>query len=463
MSDFPRLMIAGTHSGVGKTTIAAAVMAMLSASGMRVQPYKVGPDYIDPGFHQAATGWISRNLDTFFLGEDGIKEVFTRSAAGADISVIEGVMGLYDGIGSTDEGSSARVAQTLQCPVVLVIDARSMAHSAAAMVWGYANLPGGIPLAGVILNRVGSSRHLAILTEAIEGKTGVPVLGGIGRENDLHMPERHLGLVPSVENRELQNVMQVLGRRVARGISGDKMVSLARRASALVGRRDIFAVEPGAPVRLGIVRDNAFNFYYQDGLDLLEAMGAELQYCSALNDACLPDALDGLYIGGGFPEVFMEQLSVNTSFINDLRRRVADGMPIYAECGGLMYLCAAITDFTGRELSGAGILPAHCRMEKKRVALGYVEARALRNNVLVKEGAQLRGHEFHYSSIKEHSLTPAFVLNKPGESAGRSDGHVGGNVLATYLHVHFAGSPPAARGFLDSCARYRLARKRVKT
>lgn len=462
MPNFPRLMIAGTHSGAGKTTVATAIMAMLSASGMRVQPYKVGPDYIDPGFHQAATGRISRNLDSFFLGEDGIREVFTRSAAGADISVIEGVMGLYDGIGSTDEGSSARVAQLLQCPVVLVMDARSMACSAAAVVWGYASLPGGIPLAGVILNRVGSPRHLAILTEAIECKTGVPVLGGILRDHELHLPERHLGLVPSVENSDWPKIMQMLGRRVARGVSGEKLVKLARSAPGLEERQQIFAVEPGTNVQLGIIRDKAFNFYYQDGLDLLVAMGAEPVYCSALKDQSLPGELDGLYIGGGFPEMFMEQLSANTTFINDLRRRVAGGMPVYAECGGLMYLCETVTDFTGRRLKGAGILPAHCRMEKKRAALGYVKAKSLRDNVLVKEGAQLRGHEFHYSTVTGEGLTPAFMLRKPGGSVGRPDGHVCGNVLATYLHIHFAGLPLAARGLLNSCARYSRLKKKVK-
>jgi len=451
----PRVMIAGTHSGAGKTTIATAVMAMLHKKGLRVQPYKVGPDYIDPGFHRAATGRVSRNLDTFFLGEAGVKEVFVRSAASADICVIEGVMGLYDGIGAGDEGSSARVAEILGCPVILVVDARSMARSAAAVVWGYANLPGGISLAGVILNRVGSERHFNILTEAIEEKTGVPVLGGILRDHALHMPERHLGLVPSVENEQVREVKDILAERVAKGVSAEKLVNLARSAPALGAEENIFAVEPGEPVRLGIVRDSAFNFYYQDGLDLLSAMGAELVYCSALVDRALPERVDGLYIGGGFPEMFIEQLADNRPFIDDLKRRVITGLPVYAECGGLMYLCRSIADFAGREHAGAGILPARCRMEKKRVALGYVKATALRDNVLVPRGAVLRGHEFHYSSITGHNLVPGWELRKPGASAGRPDGHAAGNVLAGYLHIHFAGSPDAACGFIKSCADYR--------
>ena len=455
MGDYPRILIAGTHSGSGKTTIATAVMAMLSGSGLKVQPYKVGPDYIDPGFHQVATGRTSRNLDTFFLGASGVREVFQRSAADADISVIEGVMGLYDGIGSGGEGSSARVAELLQCPILLVVDARSMAASAAAVVWGFAHLPGGVPLAGVILNRVASPRHLEVLKTAIEGQTGVPVVGGIPRDLDLQMPERHLGLVPSEETGTVKQLVHTLAHRVTPHLAMESIVGLAKNVRHTTVQSKIFAVEPGGRVRLGIVRDRAFNFYYRDGLDLLEALGAQLVYCSALDDQTLPPELDGLYIGGGFPEMFLEQLGGNRSFLADLRFHVARGLPIFAECGGLMYLCSNIIDFAGREWAGAGILPVRCRMEKKRVALGYVTATALRNNVLIPEGAELRGHEFHYSRIEGTGLTPAYNLCKPGSNDGHRDGHVAGNLLATYLHIHFAGSPGAARGLLKSCASYR--------
>jgi len=459
VGNYPRILIAGTHSGAGKTTIATAVMAMLSGAGLKVQPFKVGPDYIDPGFHQVATGRTSRNLDTFFLGASGVREVFQRSAADADISVIEGVMGLYDGIGSGGEGSSARVAELLQCPVLLVVDARSMAASAAAVVWGFAHLPGGVPLAGVILNRVGGPRHLEVLKAAIEGQTGVPVVGGIPRHLDLQMPERHLGLVPSVETETVKQLVQTLARRVTPHLAVEKIVGLAKIVRPTMVKPEIFAVEPVGRVRLGIVRDRAFNFYYQDGLDLLQALGAELVYCSALDDRALPPDLDGLYIGGGFPEMFLEQLGDNRSFLADLKLHIARGLPIFAECGGLMYLCNSIIDFTGREWSGAGILPVRCRMEKKRVALGYVTATALHNNVLVPAGTELRGHEFHYSSIEGAGLTPAYNLCKPGSNDGKRDGHVAGNLLATYLHIHFAGSPGAARGLVKSCTTYRRWRK----
>ena len=457
MNRFPRLLIAGTHSGAGKTTIATALMALLSGAGQRVQPYKVGPDYIDPGFHRVATGRISRNLDTFFLGEAGVEEIFTRSANGADISIIEGVMGFYDGIGSGDAGSSARVAELLQCPVLLVVDARSMAASAAAVVWGFANLPGGVPPAGVILNRVAGPRHLALLKEAIESRTGIPVVGGIPRDLEMEMPERHLGLVPSEETGAVRRLVEKLAGRVAPHLPLENVVGLAGGAPAIGVRKNIFAVEPGEPVRLGLVRDKAFNFYYQDGLDLLQAMGAELAYCSAMEDRALPPDLDGLYIGGGFPEMFLPEVSGNRSFIESIRRRVDMGMPLFAECGGLMYLCRGISDFQGREWPGAAILPARCRMEKNRVALGYVTATALRDNVLVPAGTELPGHEFHYSSVSGE-LIPAYYLYKPGRDKGRRDGHVAGNVLGTYLHIHFAGAPGAARGFLRSCAAFKRRR-----
>ncbi|WP_027363750.1 cobyrinate a,c-diamide synthase [Desulfotruncus alcoholivorax] len=459
MLNLPRIMIAGTHSGVGKTTVALAVMAMLDKYGLRVQPFKVGPDYIDPGFHQIATGCVSRNLDTFFLGAEGVQEVFTRSARSADISVIEGVMGLYDGIGAGDDGSSARVAQILNCPVILVLDARSMAHSAAALVWGFANFPGGVPLAGVIINRAGSPRHLKILTEAIEAKTGIPVLGGILREQDLHLPERHLGLVPSLENERIVSVIDKMAHRIMEAIPAERILSLARRAPALNRLEKIFAVDEQAKIQLGVVRDKAFNFYYQDGLDLLEQMGAEIYTCSALNDSKLPEGLDGLYIGGGFPEMFIEQLADNHTFIEDLGRRAAVGMPVYAECGGLMYLCRSITDFSGREYQGAGIIPASCKMGHKRAALGYVSATAISSNILVDQGAKLRGHEFHYSKINDDELNGAYMLQKPGDGSCHRDGHAESNILATYLHIHFAGSTAAARGFLRSCAAYRQYRR----
>lgn len=455
--DVPRLMIAGTQSGSGKTTLSTAVMAALAARGMVVQPFKVGPDYIDPGYHTAATGRASRNLDAWFLGESGVREVFRRASAGVGLCLIEGVMGLYDGRGAGDEGSSAHVARILDCPVVLVLDARSMARSAAAVILGFKNMDRRIKLAGVILNRVGSQRHFELLRDAIEEVCGIPVLGGVMFRPGAGVPERHLGLLPATEKGKLAEHLANLAHGVAGQLDLDLLLRVAAGAPGLPGGEpQIFPRHPAPPlVRLGLIQDEAFSFYYRDGLDLLEALGAELVPCSALGDDHLPPGLDGLYIGGGFPEMYLPELSANRPFIDSVLSLARCGAPIYAECGGLIYLSRAAGDLEGREYPLVGLVPGHCRMEKRRVALGYVEARALADNILVPAGTMLRGHEFHYSSLElEGGMARAYLLTKAGR-AGHPDGYVRGNLLASYLHLHLAGHPGAARGLINSCLRYK--------
>jgi len=460
MFTIPRLLIAGTHSGAGKTTLATALMAAFTRAGYRVQPYKVGPDYIDPGYHTAATGRVSRNLDTWFLGAAGVREVFCRAAAGADICLIEGVMGLYDGRGATSEGSSAEVAKLLGAPVVLVLDARSMARSAAAVALGFRRLDPEVPLAGVVLNRVGGPRHLDILKKAIEEEAGLPVLGWVGRQAEIALPERHLGLLPTAEKQGLRAHLERLADALREGVELDRLMRAARQAPPLPEKEP--CIFPAAPaprrVRLGLARDAAFNFYYQDGLDLLTALGAELVPVSPLADRGLPPDLDGLYLGGGFPEMFLPRLAANEDFKRDLARAFARGMPVYAECGGLMYLTRAICDFDGREYPMAGLLPGRCRMQRRRVALGYVRATVLTDNILAPAGTQLRGHEFHYSTLEEMPLPPAYALHRAGEDEGRPDGYVLGNLLAAYLHLHFASCPQAAAALVERCARYRAGK-----
>ena len=453
----PRLMIAGTHSGSGKTTLATALMAALTRRGVAVQPYKVGPDYIDPGYHTVATGRVARNLDAWFLGDDGVREVFLRSAAGAELCLIEGVMGLFDGRGSGDEGSSAHVARVLGCPVVLVVDARSMARSAAALVLGFQNMDRRVRLAGIILNRVGSERHYQLLKKAIEEVCSIPVLGGVTFKSGVGIPERHLGLLPATEKEELSGHLDALAGEVGGQLNLELLCQLARQAPRcpVPGHR-IFPIQTVPPlVKIGVVRDQAFSFYYQDGLDLLQAMGAELVPCSALQDDCLPTGLHGLYIGGGFPEMFLPALSSNQTFIDSVRLLSARGAPIFAECGGLIYLSRSAGDLEGRDYPLVGLVPGRCRMEKRRVALGYVEARALVDNILISQGTVLRGHEFHYSSLElDTGLQRAYVLHKVS-SPDRVDGVVRDNLLATYLHLHLAGSPGAAKGLIDSCLGYK--------
>jgi cobyrinic acid a,c-diamide synthase len=461
MNNYPRLVIAGVHSGVGKTSVATALMAALACSGKKVRPFKVGPDYIDPGYHTAATGKSSRNLDAWFLGEDGIVEIFMRGAQDADISIVEGVMGLYDGRGSGAEGSTAHVAKILKAPVLLVLDARSMARSAAALVLGYKNFDQEVNLAGVFLNRVGGDRHYNLLRQAIEECCGVPVLGYATRWDGLDLPERHLGLLPTAEKDNLNALLLAMADRVKEGLDPVRLVEIARAAPYLPPpEKNIFPAEPRpAAVRLGIVMDSAFNFYYTDGLELLASLGAELVYCSAL-DGAFPENIDGLYIGGGFPEMFARELSANKKFIDGLRGASASGMPVYAECGGLMYMTRAVTDFEGNRYDMAEIIPGECRMQKKRAALGYVTATALEDSILAARGEVLRGHEFHYSILElEQSVPGAYHLSKEGVAGRHTDGYVSGNILASYLHINFAGHPEAAGRFIGKCSEYKECRQ----
>ncbi len=458
----PRVIIAGTHSGSGKTTVATALVRALARSGARVQPFKVGPDYIDPGYHTAAAGRLSRNLDVWLLGEDGVREMFLRSAAGAEISVIEGVMGLYDGRGSGGEGSTAHVARILDAPVVLVLDARSMARSAAAVVLGYKSFDPELDLCGVILNRVGSERHFLFLKEAIQAATGVPVIGRVAYSPEMGLPERHLGLLPTAEKDDLARLLDLMAHKIAEALDLEELVRLARAAPAL--RPPASRIFPGEAVRpevnIGLVQDRAFNFYYQDGIDLLAALGARLVPCSALEGA-LPPGLDGLYIGGGFPEIFAETIAQNIEFMAGVRREFGRGMPVYAECGGMMFLSRGITDFSGREYPMAGIIPGKTVMLEKRAGLGYVTARALKDNILAPAGRRIRGHEFHYSVLHLDRPDYAYLLEREGEEA-RPDGYASGSLLASYLHIHFAGCPEEAVNFIRTCMKYREKKSGVE-
>jgi cobyrinic acid a,c-diamide synthase len=459
--DIPRIVIAGTHSGVGKTLLAAAIMKGMVELNMKVQPFKVGPDYIDPGYHTEATGNISRNLDFWLVGENGIKELFTRSAAGADISVIEGVMGLFDGIGSRGEGSTAHIACLLEAPVILVADVRSMSRSAAAMILGYREFEPKINLMGVILNRVGSKRHYSILKEAIESTTGVKVLGALEYDPQLELTERHLGLMPSRERNDSTVLMEDLSRRICHNLDIKGIIQLAAMAPKITPvKTDIFKPEESSEymVNLGLVVDDAFNFYYQDSLDYLTFLGAEIIPCSALKGG-LPSDLDGLYIGGGFPEIFAEEISGNREFIEDIRARHKEGMPIYAECGGMMFLSQSITDFEGREHPMAGIIPAKTLMMKKRAGLGYVSAISRKNNILAGKNQTLQGHEFHYSILEGHSIDDCAYILKKSQDKSNYDGYAKDNVLASYLHLHFCGCREQGKRFIASCKNYQTGKR----
>jgi cobyrinic acid a,c-diamide synthase len=448
------ILIAGTGSGVGKTTVALGLMGALAARGVRVAPFKAGPDFIDPGLHRLVTGRDSRNLDTWMTPGLGLERSFARGSAGADLAVVEGVMGLFDGgRGRSEAGSSAHLAKRLGLSVVLVVDGSGMAASAAAIVHGFASLDPHIKLAGVILNRVASTGHLEHLVPAIERRARVPVLGHLMRDAGIALPSRHLGLV-TAEDLAPGPVLERIAERVAAGVDLDRVVAAAAPLEAP-------EVPPArtAPVRarLAVARDAAFCFVYPDTLERLAEAGVQVVPFSPLADAGPPEGVDGLYLPGGYPEVHAKALSANAP----MRRAVADaaraGLPVYAECGGLMYLTERLTDGGGAEHEMCGVLPTACRMLPRRAALGYREVTLTEAGLLGPAGMRLRGHEFHYSEVDDAALAKAGVgralkIARRGGGAqdARAEGYRVGSVLATYAHV--ALTARAARSFAAALA-----------
>jgi len=454
------IVVAGVASGVGKTTIAVGLMGALVARGLRVQGFKVGPDYIDPSYHTQATGRPARNLDSWLLPAATLRGVFARAAATADVAVIEGVMGLYDGRqGTAGEASTAEVARLLDLPVVLVVDASRQGRSAAATVLGFRAFDPAVRLVGVILNRVGSAAHRTTLTEAIEAATGLPVLGALGREPALRLPERYLGLVPRFEAGPDQAFFRAAAAAVAREVDIDRLLRLAE--VSLPGAWRAASPIPARPARpracLAIARDRAFGFYYPDALELLAAEGLELCEFSPLADSALPADADGVYLGGGFPELFAAELAANRTLLHDLRQRARRGMPIYAECGGLMYLMQTLVDAAGRRHALAGLVPGEVTLQEARLTLGYREATAARASLLLQAGERVRAHEFHYSRCTLARGAPRAYLVAQRQPA--REGYARGPLLASYLHLHLAGAPLLARRLAAACTAWRARRK----
>ena len=434
MVDTPRIVVAGTHSGVGKTTIASGLMAALSSEGYRVAPFKVGPDFIDPSYHTLAAGRPGRNLDAFLSGPDLIGPLFAHGAQGADIAVIEGVMGLFDGKGGGDLASTAHVARLLEAPVVLVVDARAMARSIAAVVHGYSTFDPKSRIAGIVLNRVGSEAHEEMLREALR-PLGIPVLGVLRRNEEIVTPDRHLGLVPVAERRgEATRTLDSLGTVISRSLKLDGIVRLARSAGPLGVER----WSPESPdldlsegVRVAVAAGPSFSFLYRENLELLRGAGAEVVTFDPSVEGELPPGTDVLYLGGGFPETYAGELSTNGRMRDNVRSFAASGRPVVAECGGLLYLV--------RELDGhpmCGVLDARATLTD-RLTLGYREARALTASPLAEAGASVRGHEFHYSAVE-----PGAGKRPAWDVVGCApEGFVAGSVHASYLHTHWAATP----------------------
>jgi len=458
----PRIVVAGTGSGVGKTTATIGIMRALQRRGLKVQGFKCGPDYIDPTYHTAVTGRPSRNVDAWLAGEDGVRETFERGAADADVSIIEGVMGMFDGRDvESDDGSTAHIAEVLAAPVLLVVDVSGTARSAAAVVHGFRTFGAGGRIAGVLANRCGSRGHYELVKRAVEAECGVPVVGWLGADDELGAPERHLGLVPAVERGELAGWFDRLAETVERGVDLDALLALARGAEPLPAPasevRQGAAAQADGPV-IAVAKDAAFHFYYPENLELLERLGAKLVTFRPLDGEGLPDEADGVYLGGGFPEEYAERLAANRRLPEQLRALAPRGLPIVAECGGYMYLCRSITDRSGRKYPMAGIVPADVAMQPKLAAIGYREATAKQDCVLLAEGESIRGHEFHYSRIVEADAFPRLY-----ESAGRFgaslDGFAVWNVAAGYTHFYLPSNPRAAERWVAACAAYRATRK----
>lgn len=458
-----RIVIAGTGSGVGKTTITIGLMGALKRRGLNVQGFKCGPDYIDPTYHTAVTGRISRNLDTWMLSHDTMQEIFLRGSEGADISVIEGVMGLYDGKSPlANTGSTAEIATLLDSPVILVVNAQSMARSAAAVVLGYQKLDEGVRIAAVIVNKCGSQGHYQIVKSAIEQECGIPVIGWLGRDEQLEIPERHLGLIPAIERGELTPFLDHAADLVEKGIDLEAIVSLAEEAAERSWpEKRLFTIGspyPSDGPTIAIARDAAFNFYYPENLELLEQKGANLICFSPLAGEKVPKEVDGLYIGGGFPEEFAAELAAHEHIKADLKARIDRGLPVFAECGGYMYLTRSITDRAGFKHEMTGVIPADVKMQNKLAALGYREAKALSDCILMIQDEIIRGHEFHYSTLTTDQDNYPYVYETKGLRGAGREGYYTENLMAGYTHVHFASNPKVVDRFISYCAEYRRKR-----
>ncbi|MBS4535494.1 cobyrinate a,c-diamide synthase [Clostridium sp. D2Q-14] len=453
-------MIAGTSSGTGKTTLSLGIMAALKRRKLDVRPFKVGPDYIDPGFHEFVTGNASYNLDSWMLKKDTIKYLFNKNMKDKDIGIIEGVMGLYDGFGTDRNtiGSSAHVSKLLKTPIILVMDGRAMSTSAAAMVMGYKVYDENVDIRGVIINKVSGDGHYNLLKEAIERDTGIKCLGYLPKDLNISLNSRHLGLIPVKEVEEFNNKVDLLVNYIEKYVDLDSIIGMSKDVELIEFQRnynDSYR-EYGQGLKIGIMKDKAFNFYYQDNIDLLKEMGVEIEWISPLEDNRLPSNLDGLYIGGGFPEVFSKELQENTSFKTSLKEALESGLPTYGECGGLMYLTEGIEDLYGNNYEMVGFLPTRSVMTKRLQRFGYVEVESS-NHI------NIRAHEFHHSKIIDNEdldYEYKVIKRRPNrETKVWNCGIKKKNVLAGYPHVHFYSNIDFIKQLIDICRNYRGGEK----
>jgi len=455
MNKLPRIMIAGTNSGVGKTTVTLGIMSAFVKNGIKVQGFKSGPDYIDPSHHKLVTGNASGNLDTWIMGDNACRELFERSAGKADISVIEGVMGLYDGsIDSTGLGSSAHLAGILKTPIILVVNAKGMAQSAGAMVLGYKEFDKDVNLSGVIVNNVASRNHYDCIKKSIEDACFIPVLGYLKKDKEITIPERHLGLIPSTENKNPSTLYARLGEMTLETVDIDRLIEIAKSTNGFPEyNKTIFQdSDRNYDIKIALAKDEAFCFYYQDDIELFESLGAKICYFSPLNDERIPDDVDGIFIGGGFPELYAERLMQNTGMRDSISEASDQGKLIYGECGGMMYLLEKMIDTEGRPFKMCGVLKGTSKMENKRQGLGYVTVNALYDNPICKRGDTFRAHEFHWSRLLDvqNDTVFAYETRKSNGKHCGLDGMYKDNIIASYTHVHFSSNPKLANNMLSS-------------
>ncbi|AUN15706.1 cobyrinate a,c-diamide synthase [Paraclostridium sordellii] len=433
-----KILIAGTNSGVGKTTISLGIMQALTKRNLKVQPYKVGPDYIDPSYHTFITGRDSRNLDSYMLDDEKIKYIFKNASKDADVSVIEGVMGLYDGFGiDLNSCTSSYTSKILKSPVILVINGKAMSSSAAAMVLGYKELDKEVNIKGVIVNNVKTKNHYELIKEAIEKYCNVEVLGYFPPNEKFKLDSRHLGLVPSVEIEALTEKFYDLGSEIEKYINIDRLIEISE-SEEIETSFELNELPKFKNKSIAVAYDKAFNFYYKENLELLNQMNIEIKTFSPLYDEIVPKA-DCIYIGGGFPEVFAKELGINKKMRESIKKAHENNVPIYAECGGLMYLGEKLLDLDGNEYEMVGIFEGISKMTKSLKRFGYCDGIAKVDTVFSNKGDIIKGHEFHHSEFNSNEECSYKMVKKRGNKIVDEwhGGYSKGNTLATYLHTHF--------------------------
>jgi cobyrinic acid a,c-diamide synthase len=447
-----RIVIAGTGSGVGKTTVTIGLMSALKKVGLTVQGFKCGPDYIDPSYHTAVTNRNSRNLDSWMLTKDRVLDIFTHGSQGSDIAIIEGVMGFFDGKNpETNEGSTAEISMITKSPVLLVVNCESMARSAAAIVKGFQLFAEGPRIVAVIANKVGSEGHFQLVKKAIEQECHVPVIGYLKRELDIEIPERHLGLIPSMERGELDHFFDKLGTLVNESVDIEKLLELAVAEPLHVDQKSsIFEKKKEPVVKIAVAKDSAFNFYYPENLEIMEAKGMEIVYFSPLADEELPKDVDGLYIGGGFPEEFAHDLACNVKAKRSVKEAIGNGLPTLAECGGFMYLTESIETTEMKNYEMVGVIPGRVQMQSKLAAMGYREISGQNANFIL-ENRRARGHEFHYSTFLAAKEDVPYAYETKGMRGVSKEGFLIHNLVAGYTHFHFASCPDMVENWIRKC------------